>query len=384
MTEPIAIVGGGIGGLVAALALLRQGLPVAIFEQAQAVGDVGAGLSLGVTASRGLYSLGLEPALRAASDVPEASAALHYRTGELLGAGFADRPGRAGERAFTNQIHRADLFDLLLAAVRAHDPAALRLGHRFAAAAQDDEGVELRFADGRRARGSALIGADGIRSRLRAQMFGAEEARFAGRLVYRFLVPIEAARPFLSTPGTISYIAPDRSLLRYAVRHGRTINCVAFVRSDRPIGESWSAPVATDELESIFAGWHPDVLGLARAAPLAGTAKWSLFDRDPLPVWIDRRMALLGDAAHPMLPFLGLGAAMAIEDAVVLGRAFGRAAGVVDALRTYQRARAPRAGEMLLASREQADIFAAGPDTGRTLATSHAQRMAYDPATIPL
>ncbi|WP_174285299.1 FAD-dependent monooxygenase [Sphingomonas bacterium] len=384
MTEPIIIMGAGIGGLTAALALLRQGVPVRIFEQARAIGDVGAGISLGATASRGLYSLGLEDTLRAASDAPLASEARHFRTGALLAHGFADRPGKAPERHLTNQIHRADLFALLLAAVQAHDADALRLHHRFASATQDASGVTVHFAEGGCVRGAALIGCDGIKSRVREQMFGAKEPRFAGRLVYRFLVPIEAARPFLSNPGTVSYVAPDRSLLRYAVRHGRLINCVAFVRSDQPTRESWTERVDADELMAIFDGWHPDVRGLAAAAPREGTAKWPLFDRDPLPVWIDRRIALLGDAAHPMLPFLGLGAAMAIEDAVVLGRVFAEGGTPEDVLSRYARARAPRAAEMLLASREQAEIYAEGPDTKRRLATTHAERMRYDPATVAL
>jgi salicylate hydroxylase len=384
MTEPIIIAGAGIGGLTAALALLRQGLPVRIFEQAKAIGDVGAGISLGATATLGLYSLRLEDVLRAASDAPLASEARHYRTGAVLGGGFADRPGKALERHLVNQIHRADLFALLLAAVQAHDRNALQLDHCFAHAEQDGDGITVHFTSGARVRGAALIGGDGIKSRVRAQLFGETEPRFAGRLVYRFLVPFEAARPFLSNPGTISYVAPDRSLLRYAVRHGSVINCVAFVRAHQPTRESWTERVDTDELMAIFEGWHPDVLGLAAAAPRDGTAKWPLFDRDPLPVWTDRRIALLGDAAHPMLPFLGLGAAMAIEDAVVLGRAFAQGEAIEDALALYERARAPRAGEILLASREQAEIFAEGPDTTRRLATTHADRMRYDPATVAL
>ncbi len=384
MTDPIIIAGAGIGGLTAALALLRHGVPVQIFEQAKSIGDVGAGVSLGATASRGLYSLGLKAALQAASDTPLASEARHYQTGEVLGGAFADRPGKVSDRDLLNQIHRADLFALLLDAVRAHAPGALHLDHCFEHTAQDDTGVEVRFANGRSVKGAALVACDGIRSRTRDQLFGVQEPRFAGRMVYRFLVPIDAARPYLSNPGTISYVAPDRSLLRYAVRHGSVINCVAFVRSDQPSPESWTERVGTEELLAIFAGWHPDVLGLAAAAPVAGTAKWPLFDRDPLPVWTDRRITLLGDAAHPMLPFLGMGAAMAIEDGVVLGRAFAQSASVLEALALYERARVPRATDMLLASREQAEIFAEGPDSTRRLATTHADRMRYDPATVSL
>ena len=384
MNDPIIIIGGGIGGLTAAIALKRQGFNVAVFERAKAVGDVGAGISLGITASKGLYSLGLQQEIRAASDVPLSSAAVHYQTGEILGGSFADRVYGAEDLPFMNQIHRADLFTVLKTALDAADPTALRLGHAFVGFEQDEQGVTAIFEDGLRVRGAALIGCDGIRSVVRTQMFGNENPRFTGRVVYRFMVPIEDAAPFMGAGKSISYVAPEKSLLRYPVRHGSLVNCVAFILSEGWMGEGWSERAEPGELDALFADWHPDIQGLARHAPLEGTAKWGLYDRDPLGVWIDGRVALLGDAAHPMLPFLGLGAAMAIEDAVVLGRAFKQVSDPRAALALYQGARTERAGDMLLESRLQGEVFKDGPQSTRLTRMTNQQRMNYDPSTAPL
>ena len=384
MTLPILIIGGGIGGLTAAVALEKQGFKTVVFEQAQAVGDVGAGISLGITASKGLYSLGLREILRAASDPPKKSTALHYQTGEILGGAFADRPYDEEDRPFVNQIHRADLFTLLKNALERLNPGALHLGHAFVRFEQDSAGVTAIFANGETRRGAALVGSDGINSKVRARMLGPEEPRFTGRVAYRFLVPMEQASPYMTVAGSASYIAPRKSLLRYPVRHGTLVNCVAFVHSDSGMGEGWSQRVTSAELLSLFADWHPDVQGLARAAPLERTAKWGIYDRDPLPTWTQGRVTLLGDSAHPMLPFLGLGAAMAIEDAVVLARACQKMPDIPAALSLYENARSGRAGDILLASRHQADIFSDGPDGTRRPILTKQQRMDYDPSTAPL
>ena len=263
-------------------------------------------------------------------------------------------------------------------------PGALHLVDAFERFEQDSEGVTAIFANGVTVRGAALIGCDGIRSNVRAQMLGTEAPRFTGRVAYRFLVPMDKAGPYMNFSGSASYIAPRKSLLRYTIRHGTLVNCVAFILSDSWMGEGWSERVTAEERMSLFEGWHPDVQGLARSAPLEGTAKWGPYDRDPLPVWTEGRVTLLGDAAHPMLPFLGLGAAMAIEDAVVLARACQALPDISDALRPYEKARSGRAGEILLASRHQAEIFSDGPDGARRPQMSKKQRMDYDPSTVAI
>lgn len=382
MTLPILIVGGGISGLTVALALQRQGIEVQIFEQAKAIGDVGAGISLGPTASRGLYSLGLEAGLRAVADTPYPSAALHYQTREVLGGSFADRDWRAVDMSMSHHIHRADLYALLTGAVMGRKGVEIHLDHSFREFSQDRDGVTVTFWNGRRARGSALIACDGIRSAVRSQLWGPEAPRFTGWVVYRFLVPMALAKPYMTTAGT--FVAPGRSLLRYTIRHRSLVNCVTFVRADTFKEEGWSQRASTEELLDLFPGWHPDVLGLASHAPLDGTAKWALYDRDPMPAWTRGRVTLLGDAAHPMLPFLGLGAATAIEDAVVLGRAFAGERDIEESLQRYERARRERANTLLLESRRQGQIFEDGPDGVRRPQMSWEERTRYDPSTVPV
>lgn len=386
MDGKIIIIGGGIGGLTAALALLRQGCEVEVHESASTIGDVGAGITLGASASRGLYALGLQQALSEVSDQPdEASAALHYQTGQVLAGAFKDRQWKPEDLGPTHLIHRADLYAVLYRAVLDLAPGAVRLGHKLAGFTQDEAGVTARFDNGDTAHGAALIGCDGVRSTVRAQIFGAEQPLFTGQVAYRFLVPMDKARPFMSASPSGPYVGPGKSFMRYAIRHKTLVNCVTFVTTDSWTGEDWSQRCSVEELQALFPGWHRDVLGLAANAPLEGTAKWALYDRDPLDRWVQGRVGLLGDAAHPMLPFLGLGAAMAIEDAVVLARAWGQCRDVGAALALYQAARLERANLMLLESRRQGQAFREGPQGGqqRTL-TTHRERMAYDPATVPL
>ncbi len=385
MTLPIIIAGGGIAGLTAAIALQRQGLPVIVLEQARAVGDVGAGISLGTRTSRALYSLGIEGALRAVSDSPQASSAMDYRTGEVLGGAFARRQWSAEELADVNMLHRADLFAVLKDAIDAHDPAAVRLNSRVVRYEQDGESVLATLADGSQIKGQALLGGDGLHSTIRSQMVGAGEPRRTGRVAFRFLVPMAEAAPFMNAGTAGIYVGSQVSLGRYVIRKGSIVNCVAFAHQPDVEGESWSQQATREELLALFDGWHEDVLGLAAAAPLDRTARWALYDRDPLEQWVDGRVALLGDAAHPILPFLGMGAAMGIEDAVVLGRAFALSSDPKTALRIYEATRRDRANRILLESRRQGEIFDAGPGGGIDIPDSEREsRVDYDPMTVEL
>ena len=381
---PILIVGGGIGGLTTALALLRQGFTVRLFERAAAFGDVGAGISLGQTATRGLRSLGVGDALDAAGDRPVPSAALHYQTGEILGGAYAVRNWTDQDASEKRQLHRADLSALLKAAVDALSPEAISTDRHFVRYEQDDAGVTAFFADGSTVTGAALIGCDGIRSTVRTQMIGESQPVSTGRVAYRFLVPMELAHPYVRGSVGGIYVGPGQSLQRYTVRHGQIVNCVAFVHNEGWRGEGWSQQVDTEELIALFDGWHPNVVGLARAAPREGTAKWALYDRAPSPARPPGRGVVRGAAAHPVLPFLGFGAALCIEDAVVLGRTFGQAGDVTEAFRLYERARIGRATDIQLDSRRQGQILQDGPDSTIQPRISQAQRSQYDPATVNL
>ena len=382
---PILIAGAGIGGLTVALALQRQGFRTILFERSPAIGDVGAGIALGGTASRSLYSLGLEKALKAVADQPQASAAFDYRTGEVLGGAFAKRKWTAADLVDVNMLHRADLFGVLKAAVDANDSDAVQLGCAVAGYEQGPDAATVILADGRRITGQALIGCDGIRSTVRAQMFDAGPPRKTGRVAYRFLVPIKDAKPFMGEWTAGIYVGSRVALARYVIRKGTLVNCVAFAHVPEIEGEDWSAQATREELTALFEGWDENVRGLAACAPLERTARWALYDRDPLDVWVDGRVGLLGDAAHPILPFLGFGAALGIEDAIILGRAFAMAAHPAGALANYQQARRDRANAILIESRRQGELFDAGPGGAPDIpAEERESRVPYDALTAAL
>ena len=265
----------------------------------------------------------------------------------------------------------------------ASDPQTIALDKRLTDLVQDADGVTATFHDGSTARGDVLLGADGINSTVRELLFGPENPRFTGQVAYRFLVPVKDVEPYLGHGPSVKYTGLNRQLLRYIVRHGTLVNGVGFLPTDRWTGEGWSTPVPHEELLEQFAGANPDLLELLRRAPIDGTRKWALFDRDPLSQWVDGRVALLGDAAHPMLPFLGLGAAMGIEDAVVLGRIFAAGLPPVEGLRIFEATRKDRANGVLLASRRQGEIDQRG-DKAVQRATDNDHLMRYDPSTAPL
>ncbi len=382
----ITIIGGGIAGLTAALSLQRQGVKVRLFEQAAKFEEVGAGITLSQPASRGLFHLGLRDVIEERADIPVRAGGADYKTGERIES--PDRMKEARDRGdipFFYQIHRADMHQILADAVMANDPETISLGKRFVDLRQDDDGVTAIFDDGSEVRSDVLVGADGINSRVRACLFGEENPRFTGQVAYRFLIPYEQVEEYMQLGPSVNYLGPRRQLLRYRIRHGALVNGVAFVKTESWTGEGWSTPAETEEMLEKFADWNDDVKGLLRNAPRDGTRKWALFDRDPLDEWTVGRVTLMGDGAHPMLPFLGLGAAMGIEDAVVFGRAWESMPDPVKALSIYEQTRRERANYVLLASRRQGEIHQAeNVDHKKRYASSNDNLMEYDPSTVEL
>jgi salicylate hydroxylase len=387
MTRTILVAGAGIGGLCAALGLQNAGFRVLVFEQAKEFGQVGAGITIGLTASRALDFLGIGETVRAAADRPKRPVIAHYKTGRPVADYRSDEDAPFDPSVSFHQLHRADLHAILVDAVRARDPDAILPGHEFSGAAQTPEGVIVSLADGGTFRGDALIGCDGLRSLVRVQAFGDENPRFTGQVAWRFLIPAESVEPFLSLGESAYYIGPQRSLLRYLVRRRTLLNAVAFVATDTWTEEGWSIRSSRAELLEHFDGWNEDVLGLIRNAPQDRIYKWALFDREPRDVWSDRRVTLLGDAAHPMLPFLGLGAAMAIEDAVLLARAMAATDDIAHAFKIYEAARRERTAGVLRASRRQGEIFnTVDPDRYQATErpTADVSLYAYDAAAVSL
>lgn len=380
----VIIVGGGIAGLSAALSLQQKGVSVRLFEQAEQFGEVGAGISLSQPASRGLFSLGLQEAIVKAADLPARAGAVDFETGvPEEGPDLMQVAREAGEIPYYYQIHRADLHAILVAAVMAGDPETIALGKRLVDVDQDATSATAVFHDGTRATGDVLLGADGINSRVRACLFGEENPRFTGQVAYRFLVPVAEVQDYLGHGASVKYTGVGKTVLRYIIRHGTLVNGVGFVPTESWTGEGWSTPAPREELLEKFAGANRDLMALLNRAPLDGTRKWALFDRDPLDQWVVGRIALMGDGAHPMLPFLGLGAAMGIEDAVVMGRALTSGLPAEQALQVFEATRKDRANGVLLASRQQGLVDQSGQVT-RARPTDMQQLMGYDPATVPL
>lgn len=393
------IIGAGLGGLTAALALQRAGWRVRIYEQARTLGDVGAGLTLSPGAARGLSWLGLADELLAASlPVPDI-AFVHYRTGALLAGALAPGPPLDRGLATPRHIHRADLHSILLTAVLRLDAEAVITGQRLVALERNGAQVIARFDSGAAgapgaacsvgAAGDAqlLIGADGVRSAVRAALFEDAPPQFAGQIAFRCLIPIVEAAPFMRGVNAAVSIGAARIFNRYVIRQGTLVNVIGIARSERWREEGWHTPATVPEFLAEFAGFHADILGLIQRAPPRSLIKWGLFVRPPLPQWSVDNVVLLGDAAHPVLPFLGLGAALAIEDAVVLARALSQTAGANDAFEAFQRARRERVESVRLGSIRQGEIIQAGEPTGSDLRQSPSQNSAlfdYDPCTVPI
>lgn len=386
----VAIVGAGIGGLTAALALLRAGHRVKVYEQAAQLGEVGAGLSLSPTAAHALNSLGLHQTLEEKAYKPEDQCVRHYQDGRPLswinrGKSLIEK---YGERYYL--IHRADLHDALAAAVRSAASDAIEVSRQFADVEVGATQVVLRFADGGTASCDALIGADGSRSAVRNAAFGAMPPVYTGYIAWRGLVPMERVPPAILDPPSGIYVGPGHLVNRYPVRGGELLNFVALAERQAWAEEGWSIRSTVAELLAEFEGWHEDVRTFMRETPPHRLFKWGLFDREPLSTWHRGRIALLGDAAHPVLPFLGHGAVLAIEDGVVLGRAFAAANTIEEAFGRYEAARLPRAAFVVLESRKAARQFhSSDPDSYRERHNSQAADegrglFAYNPVTQPI
>lgn len=380
----ITIVGAGLGGLTAALALQRAGYQVRVFEQAPALAEVGAGISLSPGICRALASLGIGDALLAGSSPCPDVAFVHYRTGELLAGRVQEAPQDFGLNT-ARHIHRADLHTVLLNAVRANDPDAIAIDKRLVAVKQDGNAVSATFSDGSTQNADLLVAADGARSVVRALLFDDSPPQFAGQVAYRCLVPAEDAMPFFH--GAAVSIGKERIFHRYTLRGGRVVNVVGIARTERWEGEGWNTPATNDEFAALYGDFHPDVTGLIEAAPSDNLIKWGLFVRPRFTGWSKGRVTLLGDAAHPILPFLGLGAALAIEDGVVLARALLAHDDISTALRAYEHARIERVDAVREKTIRQGEIIQSTDPDNNDLASSPSQEAPlfdYDPLAVPI
>ncbi|MGM0586287.1 MAG: FAD-dependent monooxygenase [Pseudomonadota bacterium] len=333
----IAVAGAGIGGLAAAAALGRAGHRVVVLERAEAPAEVGAGLQLSPNAMRAVDALGAGAAVREAASRPEAVELRMHASGRTV---HRLPLGRAAEERYGApylQIHRAELHAALREAAEAAG-AELRFGEEVSRAGDVRGGAAL-YTDRGAVEADLAVAADGVRSAIRGEMTRARP-RFSGHVAWRGLVPAERLPARLLAPRATVWMGPRRHLVTYPLREGRLLNFVAVEERRDWTAEGWRAPGDPDALRASFAGWHADVAALM--AGVEETFLWGLFGHPELPRWSRGRVALLGDAAHPTTPFLAQGAAMAMEDAVVLARAL-EAHGPERALAAWEAARKPRA-----------------------------------------
>ena len=353
---PILIAGAGIGGLTAALALQRAGFAVRVFEQAATVGDVGAGLQISANGSRILIDLGLGEALRAVTAASSGREIRLWNTGQTWTPYeiSTQSVGRYGAPYWL--VHRGDLHRILLETVLENDRNSVRLGSRVASCRPAADSVEVELEGVETATGSALIGADGVHSAIRRQLTGGAAATFTGKMAWRGLVPMSRLGNRQGRDVATNWIGVGRNVVTYPVRRGEMLNFVGIVERSDWTTESWTARGDIAECQADFAGWHEDVRAII--SQLDGAFKWALLSRPPLTKWTYGRTTLLGDAAHPTLPFLGQGAVMAIEDAGVLGLCLADCSNdLPEGLRRYEALRRPRTSEIVSRSAEAASHF---------------------------
>jgi len=336
----VLIAGAGIGGLTAALALLERNIDVEVYEQAAELKEVGAGLQLSANGTRAFYELGVGEDLRSLSCEATGKEIRLWNTGETwklfdLGKLSVERYGYP---YFT--VYRPDLLGVLVSAVRGRKPDAIRLRAKCTGFTQDGGGVRLHLENGE-AGGDALVGADGVHSRIRQGLFGQDQPEFTGIIAWRGIVPMERLPRHMARMVGSNWVGPGGHVVHYPLRAGKVMNFVgALERSDWRV-ESWSARGTTKELSADFKGWHEDVHELIRNIPVP--YKWALMTRPPMPRWTAGRVTLLGDACHSMVPFLAQGAVMAIEDGFVLARALSEVQGDIPTrLLGYENARRER------------------------------------------
>jgi salicylate hydroxylase len=338
--KKILIAGAGIGGLTAALACLRLGFDVEVYEQASELKEVGAGLQLSANGNRVLYELGLESELKRLSCEATGKEIRLWNTGEtwkLFDLG-SESVARYGYPYFT--VYRPDLLRVLIDAVRTIKSDAVHLKARCQSFEQDEDCVTLRFEDGTVARGDALIGADGVHSKIRQALFGKDNPEFTGLMAWRGVIDMERLPEHMRRQVGTNWVGPGGHVVNYALNAGRLMNFVGIrERNDWQI-ESWNQAGTSEECAADFVGWNEDIQQMIQAIDVP--YKWALMTRAPLPKWSVGRVSLLGDACHSTLPFLAQGAVMSIEDGFILARALVAYLDIPTALQRYEAARHER------------------------------------------
>ena len=339
----IAIIGAGIGGMTAAVTLAQKGFKVKVFEQAPELSEVGAGLTVTPNATKGLIYLGLGEAMNKIGMAHDLQGVRHYQTKEIIvplkrGKHMLEKYG-----AYQFQVHRADIHDLLIENLEQHSPGCVSVDHQLVGIDQKSDRVKLIFNNQAEYECDFVIGADGTRSAVRKSILGNDEPEFSGYVAWRGVVPTDGLdESDFDECGSCAFISPGRVFARYLIRDAKEYNYVAFLATDEWAEEGWSIPSKVETVLETFSDYNQQVKNIISATPPEGCYKWGIFTRQPIAKWSSERVTLLGDAAHPLEPFMGQGASMAIEDGVVLGRIIEDASGFSEIIERYETARIER------------------------------------------
>jgi len=388
----IIIAGAGLGGLAAASCLMKAGHEVEVYEQAPKLGEIGAGIQISANAQHVLRDLGLGPAIDAVGVRPGAYVFRLHDTGEVIQEfPLAEQHERVNGAPYT-QMHRADFHQILVDKACEFRPDVIRLNKRVRGYVENEDSVELHFEDGTVARGDILIGADGLKSVVRAQMFGAAPAVYTGDGAWRLVVPIENLPKDILPPVMSVFMGPGGHVVCYYLRSGKLLNFVGLVETDEISEESWTMRFPWERLKADYVGWHPVIQTIIDCANRDECYRWSLHRREPTMNWSTKRVTLLGDSAHPTLPYLAQGAVMSIEDGAVFTRALAMSDDIAEALQIYQRNRIDRTARIVRQSTENRALFHLGSQEAIRAAFAkrdegadrNAWLYSYNPLTVPL
>ena len=391
-SKKIIIAGAGIGGLAAAACLLQEGYHVRVYEQAPELGEIGAGIQCSANAVKVLHHLGLAERLAEVSVKPKSFEFRLYDTGEVLHKVPLAETHEKNHGAPYYHIHRSDIHKILADRVLELDPDCVVLNSTAVGFEEDDEYISLVLSDGSKIKGDILVGADGIKSAIRDQIVGETPPDFTGQVAWRATVPVDKLPDEFMDKIVAIWCGPKKHAVVYYLRSGKVLNFVACVENATWKDESWTVKADWQELKDDFVGWNEEIQIIIDNIDKDQCYRWAMNNRKPIYNWRTDKAVVMGDAAHPTLPYMASGAVMAIEDAAVLMRSINANDDVAQALDMFQRNRVDRTARIVTESTEHGDLYHLSNrqefEEGfgkKNIAKERGEWLySYDPLTVPL